>query len=251
MTKRELQVTRREALAGVGAVGFATVGVARGRSTGHWNEYTNYTYAQTTGPQLLVGWRRTYNDAVVVDGPGGADDFVDGVSELEEDVPLVHAENVLPGDTGTASVGLRAEETNARVWMRLEVGHDGGPESLALADRIAVDVRYDTGLLGVGGCSGAEGDFAGYGEPIASGTLAAPATEPGANGDLATGVELDPGFVNNACLEPGENRCLVFRWAFPTGMGNVGKGGAVDFDVSFRAVECANPSNPFDDGVAT
>jgi hypothetical protein len=45
MTQKESGLTRREALAGAGAVGFATLGAASGRPTGtdNWDEYTDYT----------------------------------------------------------------------------------------------------------------------------------------------------------------------------------------------------------------
>jgi len=175
MTKRDTQLTRRKALAGIGAVGFATTGLARSRSTGSWNGYTNYTYAQTEGRRLLVGWQTTYNgsgtETVVVDGPTDEDDFVDGVT----DVRLIDLDDVLPGDEGAASVGLRVEddvEEGLRAWLRLDLEVGTDQASHALADRLEVDIRYDTGLLGVGGCEGADGAFANFGESIFSGSFA-------------------------------------------------------------------------------
>jgi len=43
MTQKESKLTRREALAGVGAVGFATLRAASGRPTGTdgWSEYSS------------------------------------------------------------------------------------------------------------------------------------------------------------------------------------------------------------------
>jgi len=238
MTKRDIHITRREALAGVGAVGFATAGIASGRSTGSWNDYTNYTYAASTGPRLLVGWRGTYNGDLVIEGPTDPDEFVDGIDDFDGEVRLVDADNVLPKDHGTASVGLIAENDPARVWMKLEAASND------LADRIEIETRYDTGLFGIGGCVGAENDP--RGAAIAAGPLSAPETVPSANGDLLTGVELDPGIFDNSCLGTDESLCLAFTWDVPTGQGNVGSGESAAFALRFRATDCADPNNPFD-----
>lgn len=241
MTKRDIHITRREALAGVGAVGFATAGLSRGRSTGSWSGYTNYTYAESTGPRLLVGWRGTYNGDLVVEGPTDPTEFIDGVDDAGDhdgEVRLVEADNVLPEDHGTASVGLRAEDAPARVWMKLEAASND------LADRIEIETRYDAGLFGIGGCVGAENDP--RGATIAAGPLSAPETVPDANGDLLTGVELDPGILDDGCLEENGERCLAFTWALPTGRGNVGSGQSAAFSLRFRATDCTDPNNPFD-----
>jgi len=244
MTKRDTQLTRRKALAGVGAVGFVTMGMGRGRTTASWNEYTSYTYAESDAPsRLLVGWRSTYNDALVGESPT---DSVDGVNEIGDGIRLVDLDNVLPGDTGSASVGLRLDDEGgmvldgARVWMQIVTDAED-PASQALADRIKIDIRYDTGLLGVGRCAGAEDQFADFGEDIFSGTVG------GLTGDdLKSGIELDPGLFDNGCLSPDERRCLTFVWEFPTGDGNAGQGGAIDFDVTFHAVSCGVTENPFE-----
>jgi len=248
MTQKESKLTRREALAGVGAVGFATLGVASGRPTGtdSWDGYTNYTYAQTdtqsgSSPNLLVGWRRTENGTVVDPGPGGA------VDDVETDgIRLFDVENALPHDYGTASVGLRLEdpEDTARVWLRIDPDLDEVDEidaaDAALAERISLAVRHDTGLFGIGNCGGAEGEFAAAGRSIDAGTLA---DIDGAA--LAEGVELRPGLLGDGCLGPGEQRCLTFTWEFDGEGGNAGQGGAVDFLVEFAVVECDTEGNPF------
>ncbi|TKX79757.1 hypothetical protein [Halorubrum sp. SD626R] len=247
MTQKESGLTRREALAGAGAVGFATLGAASGRSTGtdSWGEYTDYTYAQTDRPwDLLVGWRRTENGTVVDASPTDAEDDVEAAG-----IRLVDVDDALPHDTGTASVGLRLEDPagaapdGVRVWLRIGPALDGPDVSAvdrALADRIRLEVRYDTGLLGVGACAGAESDFAGYGELIAAGTLAELNADP-----VATGIELDPTLLGNGCLTTEERRCLTFTWKFDGEGGNAGQGGAVDFDVRFAAADCSAEGNPF------
>ncbi|RLM67326.1 hypothetical protein DVK05_11395 [Halorubrum sp. Atlit-8R] len=245
MTQKESGLTRREALAGAGAVGFAALGAASGRPTGtdSWGEYTDYTYAQTDRPwDLLVGWRRTENGTVVDSSPTDAEDDVEAAG-----IRLVDVDNALPHDTGTASVGLRLEDPagaapdGVRVWLKIAPGLDGADAaSRALAERIRLEVRYDTGLLGVGACAGAESDFAGYGELIAAGTLAELSADP-----VATGIELDPTLLGNGCLTTEERRCLTFTWEFDGEGGNAGQGGAVDFDVRFAADDCSAEGNPF------
>ncbi|GAA0508753.1 hypothetical protein SAMN04488066_1116 [Halorubrum aquaticum] len=247
MTKPDTHLTRRQALAGIGAVGFATAGMAGGRSTGSWDRYTSYTYAQSDVPtQLLVGWRSRYNGQLVGESPT---DEVAEVDELAETVRLIDQENVLPMDTGSTSVGLRIDDPGenvpdgVRVWMKIdpEIGSDAA--SQALAERIDVSVRYDTGFLGVGGCAGAENvdDLPSFGDGIFSGTLAELDAD-----DLTEGIEVDPGILDNGCLTTEESRCLAFNWEFPIGDGgNAGKGGSVDFDVKFYAVDCAWTGNPF------
>jgi len=242
MTKRDLTLTRREALAGAGAVGFVTLGAASGRRTGmdNWDEYTDYTYAQTDTPlNLLVGWRRTENGAVVDSSPVGAVDDVEAAG-----IRLVDVENALPHDYGTASGGLRLEdpEDTARVWLKIDPGlDDPDAASAALAERISLTVRQDTGIFGIGSCGGAEGEFASAGELIADETLAE------IDGSaLADGVELRPGLLGDGCLGPGEQRCLTFEWEFLGEGGNAGRGGAVDFLVQFAADECGSEGNPFD-----
>ncbi|WP_424013888.1 hypothetical protein ACOZ35_12495 [Halorubrum xinjiangense] len=247
MTQKESKLTRREALAGVGAVGFVTLGAASGRSTGtdNWDEYTDYTYAQTDTPlNLLVGWRRTVNGTVVDSSPVGAVDDVEAAG-----IRLVDVDNALPHDYGTASVGLRLEdpEDTARVWLKIDPGLDNLDDaSAALAERITLTVRQDTGIFGIGSCGGAEGEFASAGELLADETLAEIDES-----ELADGVELRPGLLGDGCLGPGEQRCLTFAWEFDGEGGNAGQGGAVDFLVEFAVDECGSEGNPFETNVLT
>ncbi|ELZ58028.1 MULTISPECIES: hypothetical protein [Halorubrum] len=248
MTQKEPKLTRREALAGVGAVGFVTLGAAAGRPTASWDDYPEYTYAQSDRPwNLLVGWRRTENGAAVGSSPTDAETDVEAAG-----VRLVDTDNALPGDEGAASVGLRLDDpadtaaNGVRVWLRVAPEFDDDAASRALAERVRLGVRYDTGLLGIGACAGAEGDFAGYGELIAAGTLAELS-----GGPLATGVELDPSLLGNACLTTDERRCLTFAWEFDAEGGNAGQGGSVGFDVEFAADDCTAEGNPFDMSAAS
>ena len=245
--KRDLTLTRREALAGAGAIGFVTLGAASGRRTGtdNWDEYTDYTYAQTDTPlNLLVGWRRTENGTVVDSSPVGAVDDVEAAG-----IRLVDVANALPHDYGAASVGLRLEdpEDTARVWLKIDPGLDDPDDaSAALAERVSLTVRQDTGIFGIGSCGGAEGDFASAGELIVDETLAE------IDGSaLADGVELRPGLLGDGCLGPGEQRCLTFEWEFLGEGGNAGQGGAVDFLMEFGVADCDDEINPFEMNAAT
>ncbi|ELZ51801.1 hypothetical protein C464_00359 [Halorubrum coriense DSM 10284] len=242
----ELTLTRRKALAGAGAVGFATLGAATRRQTGgdSWGDYSEYTVAQTDTPwDLLVGWRRTENGTLIGSSPTDSENDV-----VSDGIRLVALENALPGDTGTASVGLRLDDPagtapdGVRVWLRIAPSFDAAdPASAAVAERVSLDVRYDTGVLGVGACGGAESDFADYGERVAAGSLAS------FDGSaLAAGIELNPGLLDNGCLLAGEQRCLTFAWAFGDEGGNAGQGGTVEFDVAFAADDCAAEGNPFE-----
>jgi len=248
MTHKDTQLTRRQTLAGLGAVGFAALGAATGRSaeTASREAYPSYTYAQSDTPwDLVVGWRRTENGVVVGSSPSDAVTDVEGAG-----IRLVDVANALPGDRGTASVGLWLDDPantapdGVRVWLRVSPQVDtADAASAALAERISLDVRYDTGILGIGGCGGAEGEFAAYGESIADGTLAS------FDGtDLAEGIELNPGLFDSGCLTADERRCLVFVWAFDTDGGNAGQGGSVDFTVEFAADDCGSEGNPFEVG---
>ncbi|ELZ38405.1 hypothetical protein C471_10605 [Halorubrum saccharovorum DSM 1137] len=242
MTQKESGLTRREALAGAGAIGFATLGAASGRSTGtdRWDEYSAYTYAQSdTSPNLLVGWRRTENGTLVDSSPVGAVDDVETAG-----IRLFDVDNALPHDHGTASVGLRLEdpEDTARVWLRIDPHLDGvDAAGAALAERLRLTVRHDTGIFGIGSCGGAEGEFAAAGGMIADETTLADID----GSALADGVELRPGILGDGCLGPGEQRCLTFAWEFDGEGGNAGQGGAVDFLVEFAVVDCDDDGNPF------
>jgi len=116
-TKDYPEPTRRSVLTSVGAAGVGGYGFLRfrGASTaGDGGEYTNYTLANTHGPQLLVGWYSTYNGHLRSGAPTDGDaweydateEYVDGVDAVLADHPAVDIGNLLPGDSGTLSVGL-------------------------------------------------------------------------------------------------------------------------------------------------
>lgn len=243
------ELTRRNVLMSVGAAGVGGYGFLRFRGASLSDgdtQYTNYTLAETHGPQLFVGWYSTYNGTLLSGAPteedtwefDSTDEYVDGVEAVLSDRPAVDVSNLLPGDSGTLSVGLYVapDSESARIWMRLE--SDSGP----LSEEITVRAWYDTGIFGIGGCQGAE-----------NGTPTDLITPQGATvadpGQLADGIEINPGIFDNGQIDPGDRVCVALAWSFPVGAGNELQNESTGFDLNFVAVEADNPTNPFEGDV--
>lgn len=256
----ELPYSRRKLLASVGVVGTASLGFARGnrRVSGTEPSYPNVTYAATEGPELRIGWHATYDDGrdgdslrTVSPGTGAWDH--DNTAEYADDLdddgpegpvgpagPVFDLDDVVPGDSGTLSVGLQIGEESqpGTVWARRLLAGEG-----ALASVIDIELWYDTGIFGVGGCQGAESGS--FGGPVVTGTLAEPDTSLAATGSLEAGLRLDPGVVTADCLEPGDRLCLGFRWSIDEEVGNAYQGEGMRFALDFGAVSCEFDGNPF------
>jgi len=245
-TKDYPEPTRRSVLTSVGAAGVGGYGFLRfrGASTaGDGGEYTNYTLANTHGPQLLVGWYSTYNGHLRSGAPTDGDawkydateEYVDGVDAVLADHPAVDIGNLLPGDSGTLSVGLfiTPDSDPGRVWMRLDSG--AGSQ---LSEAIELEVWYDTGIFGIGGCQGAE-----------NGPTIDTITPPGAtladSGSLSEGIEINSGIFDNGVIEPGERVCVALSWEFPAGNGNELQDSSTTFDLEFCAVDAAHEGNTY------
>ena len=279
MTNRsKTELKRRTLLAGIGGLGVAGIGYGQFRTVNRQRAYTHYTYAQpdgtarengrgpiaisdAEGPRIRVSWYSTYNGHLLTGTPttttiSGEEwdyDTEDGYV-ADVDGPVIHVDNVLPGDSGTASIGLRAEEADARVWLRISASCDDAETTgddcpslreNPLANAIETELWYDTGIFGLFGCQGAEESS--FGEPIAEGVLAEMPTANGVDGSVSEGLELIPGVLNNSVLEEGDRLCLALAWGFPTDIENVNdlQGASVAFDVEFRAVAADDPNNPF------
>ena len=205
-------------------------------------------------PNLLPGDAGTLSVGLLVEGagerPGGSDDdWADGGWDRagESDDPTSgiggddrRANDASPDDERSVE-SSPTEGPPTSVWLRRRLS-DGG-----LADAVDVELWYDDGLFGVGGCRGAEAGR--YGRPIVEGTLANPETVPDANGTFEEGFELDPGLFDSSCLAPGDRLCLGFSWSVPRGIGNEYQGAATTFALDFRAVDCEQSSatgNPFE-----
>lgn len=238
--------TRRSILTSVGAVGVGGYGFLRfrGSSTaGSDARYTNYTLAETHGPQLLVGWYSTYNGDLQSGSPiddddwdyNSTDEYVDGVDLAEN--PAVDVGNALPGDSGTLSVGLfiEPESESGRIWMQLE---DGGG---ALSDDIEIDVWYDTGIFGIGGCRGGDNGVSADTITPENATIANP-------GQLADGIEINPGIFDNGQIDPGDRVCIGLAWSFPPRVSNGLQRESASFELEFVAVDSNDSTNPFAGG---
>lgn len=265
-------LSRRELLAGIGAVGLLAAGPRVASALRGEPPFTRYTYAQTTdgGPDLRVAWVERYNGVLLEESnaltggaplqntsesfneSGGAGRFVDRTGpDAVGAGPVVSIPNAHPGDEGLLLVGLRAEDADARVWLSVTASEfaentlvepevvDGdvpGPEG-ELQDHVEVELWYDTGRLGIGACNGVR-------DPteeavVPAGTLA----EVGAS--LADGTPLDFGLVERACIPAGSQRCLAFRWRIDPTVTNVVQSDSARLDVAIAATACDDTTNPF------
>ncbi|QFU84638.1 hypothetical protein [Natronorubrum aibiense] len=236
MTQRTTTITRRKLLGGVGTAGLVTLGFRGATVTGDTPEYTNYTYAQTEGndgPRLRVAWYSTYNDRMVnaapivnetawTAGDAPADAYIDGY-DAATDGPLIEASNVLPGDTGTISLGLLAEDMDTRIRLVPTVSGD-------LSEVVDVALWYDTGLFGIGGCTGTgaipddpdiESSLSEFGETYGPGT---------------DGLRLRNGFGN--CLAKGDRLCLGFAWTISESATNEWQNQSLEFELAVGAEQC-------------
>jgi hypothetical protein len=244
-------ISRRRVLASAGALGVGVLGSGGLRSrvtTPSAQRYTHYTYAAPSDldlARLKVAWYSTYNGArtelssteTALSGAddstnnttaSGSSDDTESGANLEvyvDDVdgPLFAESNVLPGDFGTASIGLFVEgEQPVRVQLRPTV--EG-----ALAEVIDVTLGYDTGFFGIGGCGGADTP-----EDVAEDvTMSLAAFGETYGDDTGSGLLLTP-----SCLQPGDGLCLGFAWEVDEDVANQWQGASVAFELAFVAEGC-------------
>jgi len=245
--QRYPEPTRRNVLTSVGAAGVGAYGFTRFRgvsTAGSDTRYTNYTLAETHGPEILVGWYSTvngeFNSGTPVDDEawehGSTGEYVDDVESVIAGTPAVDVGNALPGDSGTLSVGIfvAPDSESGRIWMRLEGG--GG----SLGEAVEIRVWYDTGIFGIGGCQGAENGTAIDAITPENATLAAP-------GRLADGIEINPGIFDNGEINAGDRVCVALAWSFPIDVGNALQSASSEFDLEFVAVSADHTTNPFEE----
>ena len=267
--------TRRNLLAAIGGVGLLAATPRVAGALGRDPSFTQYTYAQSTGPDLRVAWYERYNGSLLEESnrfagappltnssdsfneSGDAGRFVNVTgSDAVATGPVLSIPNAQPGDDGLLLIGLRAEDAAARVWLSISA-YDFAENSLVEPERVAgdtttddstadagelqhyVDVEcwYDTGRLGVGGCNGRR-DFTEE-AVVAAGTLAE------VSDALAGGVALDFGLVDDACIDAGTQRCLALRWRIDPSVSNVIQSDSARLDIAFAATTCDDTTNPF------
>lgn len=262
-------------LAAIGGVGLLAAGPRVVGALRRDPSFTQYTYAQSTdgGPDLRVAWYETYNGTLQEESnrftggdpltntsdsfnrSGDAGRFVD-LTGMDPDTvdpgPVLAIPNALPGDEGLLLIGLRAEHAPARAWLGVSytTAENGilEPERAdaddtaegELQDYVDVELWYDTGRGGLGGCNGVRdlseeavvgaGALAEVGDALADGTL------------------LDFGVLGDPCIDAGSQRCLALRWSVDPDVNNVIQGDSVQFDITVAATTCDDTSNPFEDG---
>jgi hypothetical protein len=267
-------LTRRKILAAIGGVGLLAAGPRVAGAFRQDPSFTQYTYAQSAegGPDLRVAWYERYNGVLAEESnrftggapltdtadsfneSGDAGRFVDVTGMAPDTVapgPVLSIPNALPGDQGLLLIGLRAENAPARVWIgatytAAENGvteperHDDDTVGGDLQDHVDVELWYDTGRGGLGGCNGLR-DFTEE-AVVDAGTLA------DVGDALRGGVPLDFGVVGDPCIDAGGQRCLALRWSIDPGVNDVIQSDSVQFDLSVVAMPCDDTSNPFEDG---
>jgi hypothetical protein len=281
-------ITRRQVLAGLGAVGLVAAGPRLVRAARGDPEFTQYTLAQSAdgGPDLRIAWYETYNGVYQEDsnrftsGPAlqptnesfnhsaEADRFVDTVNamnpgETVEPGAVIGLDNVLPGDEGVVVIGLLAEDADARVWFKLdllETPENGRYEpELAAGDATdgadegelqdAIDVELWYDNGLTSGCDGVKSGSEEFVSGLSTlGSLDGTLAQVAADTDQ--GVELDFDLLGLGCLPAGDERCVAFRWSFPPAADNnrVQTDG-VSFLLRFATVACSNTdAGPFAGG---
>jgi len=264
-------LTRRKLLAAIGGVGLLAAGPRVVGALGGDPAFTRYTYAQSAsdGPDLRVAWYERYNGTVLEESnrfsaaapltnssdsfnaSGDAGRFVDLTGPDAVDAgPVFSIPNAHPGDEGLLLIGLRAEDADARVWLGVDAytfaenslveperAANDTDETGELQDYVDVELWYDTGRLGLGGCNGRR-DVTEE-AVVAGGTLAEV-------GDaLAGGIPLEFGLVDDACIAAGTQRCLALRWHLDPVVSNVVQSDSVRLDIAFAATACDEATNPF------
>jgi hypothetical protein len=280
MTQRS-RFTRRKVLASIGAVGLVTSGASLVGAMRGEPPYTHYTYAQTAdgNPNLQIAWYETYKENGSFELQERSSDDLDATNESFEDAatagefvddesadyvdtgPVVSFSDVMPGDEGKVIVGLLTTDQPADVWFLPEApvdsylendhiepeiaANDTTPGEGELQTALEIDVWYDDGVLGFGGCNGVRDpgeSLVGDDRGTVSGTLADVYERFALDSDT-TGIRLFQ------CLETGENRCVTVHWRLPEDTGNHVQTDSVEFNLRFAATPCLDePTSPFEGG---
>lgn len=247
-------LTRRKLLAlGGGSVGALGVLSLVDRAAADQVEYNQTTFVEGEGPDLRVDWVEMYNGGVL-------ESQSPPTSRGSSAQPLISLSNVMPGDSGRASFGLRTtagpdtDESSdpVRIQMRLRQlaidtenglteperkAGDTSPDEGELGEHLQTRVWYDSGIeVGdtplYGHCDGA---FNAGDELIVEGAFDAVALDPGA--ESWTTIDATPDGTGE-CLQAGQALCVSLEWSLPDAVGNRLQGDAVGFAVEFRPISC-------------
>jgi len=247
----EKKITRRRALAGLGASGFAAAGLGFGGltlATDPSLAHENSMETDVDGNDLLFEWVETYNGETI-EGPGNVTADPAGMR--------LSLQNVLPGDAGALGIRMSLQSGQSSplsvtpyfAFDLHETAENGinEPEEKAgdttadegeLQEFIDVKIWYDEGLLNVQqlGESNNEQDFGeNLIDPNAEGTLAEVADALPSSVDLETAdpLRLDP--QDGTCLTTDNAVIIAFGWEFPSSANvNVTQSDSVSFDLLFR-----------------
>lgn len=241
MSKKQLQLSRRTLLAGVGTAGIAAAGAGLG-TTAWLNDEESFDGNMITAGELdlTVNYTSSFDQGSYASGS-------DSGTSQDEDALVVDLDDVKPGDSGSFEFCFEIDDNPAYMWACGELTsseengytepepEDGRGEG-ELEENIEVDVAY---------CHPDDSDD-GYstGATIFSGTLREALTA------LQAGIPLDG--TGDAGAEPGSqapydgtenstgnsdvtNPCVCFDWEVPTTVGNEIQGDSVGFDLQFNA----------------
>jgi len=231
--------SRRRFLAGLGALGVATVGgLTLGTAPARALDQTT-----TDGNGLVLDWAATRN------GENDTGSVTDTGSTF-----TYSASDLLPGDTGTLTVEMSLTEETADSIPRFafdltstkendltdperEAGDDT-PDEGELQDYLDAKIFYDTGTLGVdiwGATNGEQDVGEGLIDPDAEGTLEEVANALPGTGPEGIRLDAEPTTPGDDLLTSDNSVAITFGWAF-AGRSNVDvtQSDAVGFDLLFH-----------------
>jgi hypothetical protein len=229
-----VDLSRRRLLGSVAATGAVSV-TGLGVFASETVAYTDSTTIGTQ-PSVRIEWRETYNGDVVETGTESADG------------PILHVEDVQPGDQGTLAFRVSpAEDVSARTAFSLSMTENAEnglnePERKAgddstgagngeLGDALEVVAWFDTGAYGIEGLGGCDATRDPGETTLVDGSLV------DADEALSDGVTLGEG-----CLEPGQSTCVGISWSLPASTGNLVQTDRVGTDLSFTVQSCGDES---------
>jgi len=261
MTDRNIDLTRRKLLAGLGTVGAAGATAGLGTSAYFSDEESFEGNTLTAGElDLLVGYLSYWDQGMA--GSGSVTGTQDGSGTVSGELT-----DVKPGDNGLLAFCPRIVDNPAYMWLcgeltsndenglsepEADVDESGGDPGEG-AGELAQSVEVTASYCEIGGEIGDDGfdpDDVTSSTDVWSGTLAEFLSA------IASGVPLDgsggqPG--DGGFFAPGEqscyagtasddseatNPCLCLDWEVPTDVGNEIQTDSLSFDLEFHAMQC-------------